>query len=319
MIMGNFALLKWVAGILKGWLPRLLLLGWVALQSHAYALDLLPRRWGYMPIGINAVGVAYAYTDGDITFDPVLRAENVKLESDTWVVQYKRTFKLFDRYAAFDVTQAYQESTWSGLLDKIPTVVERKGPTDPIFRLGINLYGGAPLGVKEFRQWKSQTPVSTRIGAAVAVHVPVGEYLDDKLLNLGNNRFTIRPQLGIVHENGNWAFETTGSVWFFTDNTEFFNGNTLEQDPLYTVQTHIDYDFKPGKWVSLSVGISYGGESYVNRIYKDDRKHYLAWGVSAGYPITPTIGLTFRYINMETLVSTGGDTETLSVAIGFAF
>ena len=29
-----------------------------------------------------------------------------------------------------------------------------------------------------------------------------GEYLDDKLINLGANRFAIRPQSGVVHTRG---------------------------------------------------------------------------------------------------------------------
>ena len=41
----------------------------------------------------------------------------------------------------------------------------------------------------------------------------------------------------------------TASSWFYTDNDQFFNGNYLEQNPLYTVQGHVDYTFRPGLWV----------------------------------------------------------------------
>ncbi len=300
-------------------LRLLLLLSLLAMHPFACALELQPRRWGYLPTGINVAGLAYAYTDGDIVFDPVLRAEDVKVEADVWAAKYVRSFKLLDRYAMFDVTQGYQEGTWTGLLDKVPTVLERKGLMDSIFRLAINLYGGPPLELKEYRQWKARSESSTRIGAALAVQIPTGEYMKDKLINLGSNRYTFRPQLGIVHETGRWTFEATGSVWLYTDNDEFFKGNTLEQDPLYTIQTHIDYDFKPGAWLSAGLGTSYGGESAVNGIEKRDRKHYLGWEISAGYPINPVVGITFRYINLETLASTGSDTRTLSFAISTAF
>ena len=97
-------------------------------------------------------------------------------------------------------------------------------------------------------------------GVAMSVQLPTGDYLDDKLINLGGNRYVFRPQIGVVHETGNWSFEATGTAWIYTDNDEFFNGNTLEQDPLYTIQGHIIHNHRPGMWTGLSLGSSYGGE-----------------------------------------------------------
>jgi hypothetical protein len=59
--------------------------------------------------------------------------------------------------------------------------------------------------------------------------VPLGEYEEDKLVNLGTNRFTIRPQLGLEHWQGNWVFEVTGSIWFFTDNDDFLKAQNVRR------------------------------------------------------------------------------------------
>jgi hypothetical protein len=80
----------------------------------------------------------------------------------------------------------------------------------------------------------------------LVVQLPTGDYMDEKLINLGTNRFTFRPQLGVVHNRGKWSMELTGAVYLYTDNDDFFNGNKLEQDPYYTIQTHLIYAFRPG-------------------------------------------------------------------------
>ncbi|MGB5992915.1 MAG: transporter, partial [Desulfobacterales bacterium] len=121
--------------------------------------------------------------------------------------------------------------------------------------------------------------------------LPTGDYMEDKLINLGKNRFTFRPQLGVVHNRGKLSMELTGSVWLYTDNDDFFNGNKLEQDPYYTIQTHLIYTFRPGLWTAASAGDGYGGESTVSGVKKNDRRENLAWALSFGCPITRQLGV----------------------------
>ena len=77
--------------------------------------------------------------------------------------------------------------------------------------------------------------------------------MEDKLINLGNNRFTFRPQFGVLHNRGKWAMELTTAAWLYTDNDEFFNGRHLEQDPFFTADSHLIYTFRPGLWLSASL------------------------------------------------------------------
>ena len=39
--------------------------------------DIEPRRWSHLPIGGNFAGAGYAYTTGEIYFDPALRLRDV--------------------------------------------------------------------------------------------------------------------------------------------------------------------------------------------------------------------------------------------------
>jgi hypothetical protein len=52
---------------------------------------------------------------------------------------------------------------------------------------------------KEFADYRAAAAdTETILGVGLAVHLPTGQYFDDKLLNLGSSRFTFRPQPGMV-------------------------------------------------------------------------------------------------------------------------
>ena len=279
------------------------------------AENLEPRRWSHLPIDTNFAGTGYAYTEADIGLDPVLRIEDVQMEMHSWAAKYIRTFELFDKTARIGLMQAYQEGRWSGILDGVPKTVNRSGWSDTLLRFAINLYGAPPLQGKEYVAYRAATEVETIVGAGLSVQLPTGEYMDDKLINLGTNRFTFRPQFGIVHTRGKWSMEATGTVALYSDNSEFFNGRKLEQDPLYIIQGHLIYTFRPGLWAGASAGYDYGGRSTVDGTKKDDRKENLAWAFSFGFPVTRHLGVKVAYIGTRTQKSVGFDSDTFVMGI----
>ena len=297
-------------------LCRWCLYGFLVLGSAfpCFAQELVPRQWSHLPLGTNFAGAGYAYTEADISADPVLRLENVEKEMHTWAAKYIRIFELFEKSARVDFAQAYQEGRWSGMVDGVSTSVKRSGWADSVLRFAVNLYGAPPLEGKEYAAYRAEADVETIVGAGLVLQIPTGDYMDDKLINLGTNRFTFRPQLGVVHNRGKWSLDLTGAAWIFTDNDEFFNGNKLEQDPLYTLQGHLIHTFRPGLWAAAGAGYAYGGQSTVNGVEKDDRKGVLAWSLSLGYPITRESGVKVAYIGSRTQESVGSDTDTIVVA-----
>ncbi|WP_265593885.1 transporter [Haloferula sp. BvORR071] len=166
------------------------------------AQDIEPRRWSHLPIGANFVGAAYAYSSGDISLNPVLRIEDGKFDLRTAGIQYIRSFELLGKSARFDLTQAYQSGTWSGLLNGVPTSVDREGFADTVLRFAVNLHGAPPLAGKEFEAYDAAKECENIVGLGLLVRLPTGEYLEDKLINLGSNRCTFTPQLGWVHNQG---------------------------------------------------------------------------------------------------------------------
>ena len=283
----------------------------------ALSQELVPRRWSHLPIDTNFAGAGYAFTRADITFDPVLKIEDAELDMHTVGLSYIRTFEMLEKSARVEFKFPFQDGRWEGLLDGKPASAHRSGMADPVVRLAVNLFGGPPLKGKEFAKYRAARNQETIVGVGLALQLPLGQYYEDKLLNLGSNRFTIRPQLGVVHQRGKWTAELTGSVWFFTDNDSFFNGRLLEQDPLFTVQGHLIYTFYPGFWASMSGALGYGAESTVDHVAKDNTQRNVAWALGMGYSLTRHFGLKFTYVGIRNRSDTGADSDTLLMGISY--
>ncbi|PHS36767.1 MAG: QbdB [Sulfurovum sp.] len=285
------------------------------MHSSIFAQDLEPRRWTALPSGTTILGIGLGHNASSLNFDPLLEIDDADVKRDFLILNVTHFFSLAGKSLRFDALLPFHNAKWDGLLRGEPADVQRTGLADPRFRLSINLLGAPDPGSG------SKKPANTVVGAAISVNVPWGENHEDKLLNLGNNRYTIRPQIGVVHTRGPWSYELTGSVFFFTDNNDFFNGNKMEQDPFYAVQTHIIRVFSPGVWASLGAGYEEGSRSTVNGKKNDDNRDGFIAALSAGVPITANQGVKLSYIWSEINTSTAkivhSDTVVLAWSIRF--
>ena len=295
-------------------------ISWVfSISFQCPAQDLEPRRWSHLPVDANFAGLGYSFTRADIYFDPVLRAENVEMEMHAWTAKYIRTFELFEKSARIDLIQSFQDARWTGSLNGFSTSTRRNGLADTMVRFAVNLYGAPPLKGKSFQEYrmKALSRAETIIGAALVVHLPTGDYMSDKLINLGSNRYAFRPQFGVVHNHGKWSMEVTGDVWLYSDNDDFYNGGKLEQDPMFLLQTHLVYAFRPKLSFTASGGYYFGGASTINRVEKDDRKKNLAWGLSCDYSVSKKLGIKIIYLGTRTQTSIGSKTHSGALALSY--
>lgn len=276
------------------------------------AQELQPRRWSHLPLGSNFSGASYAYTSADIYFSPSLKVDDATLEMHTVAASYLHTFEFLGRSARFDIVQAYQDGRWQGILDGLPASARRSGMSDTAVRFSMALLGAPPLKGTEFREYRaSVADCETIVGVGITTILPTGRYLKDRLLNIGSNRFTVRPEFGIVHSRGPWSFEWDLGIYLFSDNTSFFKGNTLEQDPLFATQAHVVYTFRPGLWFGMGAAFGTGGQSSVNNQASDDSRNNLLWGASVGIPVNPRLGLKLTYINSNSLERAGSDSHSV--------
>jgi hypothetical protein len=278
----------------------------LALAREASAQDLEARRWTHLPVGTNIAGAGYGYTFGDLKVDPVLRIENARVEMSTFMASYNRYFSVADMTGRVDVQVPYQLGKWDGLLNGTPDTVRRDGFGDPRIRVSMDFLGAPALEGEAFRDYVRSEEYRTIAGVGLATRLPLGQYNDDKLINLGEHRYSFQPQLGVVQYVGPWSFEATASLFAYTDNHNFFGGNELAQEPIYALQAHVVRVFD-GWWVSAGSAYGRGGRTSINGGSSGDLRSNLLYGVSAGLSITESQSLSLTYIRHTALSSVGGD------------
>ena len=277
------------------------------------AQELEPRRWTHLPVGANFVAVGYANTDGNIFLDPSLLIEGAQAKLHSAGLAYIRVLDVLGKTGRVEVMAPYSLGRWEGLLDGEFASVRRTGFGDPRFRFAVNLKGSPAQRISEF----SPSGSTTLIGAALDVTAPWGEYRTDRLVNLGSNRWVLRPQIGVVHTRDKWTMELTASGWFFGENNSYFGGVTQKQDPLYGLQTHLIYTFRPGLWASLSLGYGEGAASTIEGVDRNDRQSNVLWAASVGFPIDRRHGLKLAFMRGTTNQNTGVDYDRLILSYAY--
>ena len=291
----------------------LLVLCW---SGTSFAQDLEPRRWSQIPTGVNFAGVGYGYIDGDIFFDPLLLVEEATFEMHRVSLFYMRSLDILGRSSRIDVSLPYVAGRWEGTMDGEFVHFRRRGLGDARFRLSTLLYGGPAETPREFAKSEKSNTV---VGAALAVTVPTGHYTDKRLINLGTNRWIIRPQVGVTHSRGKFTGELTGSVFLYTDNNDFWQGTELETDPLFALQVHLIYSFRPGLWTSFSTGYGWGGEATVNGDAKNNPSGNWLSALSFGFPIDRRQGINIAVLRGRTQKPTGAYIDSLILAYSLMF
>ncbi len=288
----------------------LLLIG-LGLPDRASAQDLEPRRWSHLPVGQNIVGVGYVYSEANVFFSPVLKITNGISRINRLGFTAIHIFGLAGKSARISLLLPYSSGRWEGDVDDEFQVIHRRGGGDPRLRLSVNLYGAPALKGAEFAHYRAEHANNTVIGASIAVTVPLGKYCDECLINIGNNRWSIRPQLGVIHTRGPWSFELTGSAFMFTDNDNFFDKAILKQKSVYAVQTHVIYNFKPGFWASLSTGYGTGGKITIDQQKTNFEVDNWVWAASLGLPVGKTQSLRLTWLSGRTQNRVGRDSDNL--------
>ena len=142
---------------------------------------------------------------------------------------------------------------------------------------------------------------------------PWGQYDGSQLVNIGTNRWSFKPEIGVSKAVGPWTLEVQAAATFFTDNDDFFGGNTRSQDPLYSLQGHVIYGFRSGNWVSVDATWFAGGRSTIDGALSNDLQQN--WRVGATLAI-PVDRLNSIKLSASSGVSarTGNDFDAIGVA-----
>ncbi len=254
-----------------------------------------PRILSDIPIKGNIFVASYVYSEGDILLDVASPVQDLESSVNTLVIAYARTFKLFNKLGKIDAIIPYAFADFSGRLNGIAATTSRSGFGDPIIRLSMIIVGSDPLELKDFIKHK---PDKFKFGAGIRISPPLGQYDSSKLINLGTNRWTFKIGFGASYTFVN-KFVLEGQIksWFFTQNQDFFNGGTVTQNPLFSAQLHLTYIFKPGVWLSGSVGQTNSGVTYINGIEQEKINTNTKYGLTFSYRVNKKNGLKIAFTN----------------------
>jgi hypothetical protein len=292
--------------ILRFLLTGTVLFGMVQMAS---AQQLEPRAYSSAPAGLNILGLAALFSSGGEVTDPASPIQNIVARVNTAVPYYGRTFGLLGRQASVTVATPVADAEIHGDVNTAGRSIDRTGVLDPQARFAVNLIGGPAMTREEYRQHKPETT----LGASIVVNAPFGQYDPAKLINLGTNRWAIKPELGLSQPVGDWFFEVYAGVWLFEANDNFFGGKVRRQEPLASYQGHIVYEVRPRLWASADYTYYTGGETTVNGVAQHDRQDNTRAGLTVSVPVGLSQSFKITYARGVT-VRIGSKTDTMGVA-----
>jgi hypothetical protein len=258
---------------------------------------------------VNFLIAGYAFTDGGLPSDPALPLTDPQLTTSNAVFAYARSFGLWGKSAKFDVIAPYTWLSGDALLDGAPIEREVDGFADTRFRVSLNLYGAPALTLREFAGYRQDLIV----GASLQVSAPTGQYDGSRLINIGTNRWSFKPEVGVSKAVGRWTLEGTAAATLFTDNDDFYGGNTRSQDPIYSLQGHAIYSFRSGMWGSFDVNYFTGGQTTVSDTVKNDLQRNWRLGATLALPLDAHHSIKF-YGSSGVSARTGNDFDLLGIA-----
>jgi len=229
--------------------------------GDALAQELEPRAYRALPSGLDFIVGAYQYSSGNVVFDATAPVEDLEIDIHTASLSYLRAFGLAGRSASVSFTVPRIYASGSGTLDGVRREGSRSGWADARARLVVNLLGGPAMSAEEFAKFKQ----GRTVGIGLTISLPTGQYDSSNIINFGANRWGLKPEIGYSSVRGRWILDTALGVWMFTSNNDGPGGDTtVQQDPIWSWQGHVSYEFDNRMWLAFDLNFFYGGATTID-------------------------------------------------------
>lgn len=278
----------------------------MATQAHGGEIE--PRAYINTPAGINFLLAGYTYSDGGLSTAGSSPIKDAQLKIHTEVLAYVRTLDVWGKSGKFDVILPYSQLSGSAMVGGQSRERNVSGLNDPRLRFSVNFYGAPALSLQEFANYRQDLI----IGASIQVSAPLGQYDKDKLVNLGNNRWFVKPDIGISKAWGALSLELSAGVFLFSTNDDFFGNKTLKQDPVYSTQAHVTYSFGRGIWTALSYTYDYGGRTTIDGVNSDDLQQNSRVGATFALSLNRNNSIKI-YASTSVHTNTGNDFDMAGI------
>ena len=284
---------------------------WLVLLVFAapcHAQELSPRAYWPVPDGTQLLMLGYARSSGDVVTDPSLPVVGVDSTINRGLLAYLQTTSFLGRTSTLSVELPYARGHTSGIVDGEPRRRDFSSFGDLALGWSVNIRGAPSMTTAEFIELVRNPRPILALGARLVV--PSGDYDENRLINVGGNRWALKTELGYIRPVApEWLFELELGAWFFGDNDEFL-GVTRKQDPVYAAELHMIRNFAKGHWFSIEANFFRGGRSEVGGLRRDD----LQRNANIGATLVRAVGTRHAFklgINTGVVTESGGDYSTL--------
>ncbi len=255
-----------------------------------------PRVFLPAPVGTNALSVTWMDLASNMNFAGSILIPEANVSSTIVAVNYNRYFSLGNRLAEIWATgiagnvDGSVTTTSLGILS-----ADESGIADPYFALRVGLVGAPALDLATFMK----TPQKIQVFALAGISLPLGDYKQSRVLNLGTNRWSLRLGLPIAIPLGSkpgatWL-EIHPNMYIYGDNDAPFMASKRSQKALYMVESHLSHNFTPKFWASIDMRYQHGGETTTDGVKDNNSVDRLGGGVSAGYSFNSAWSGFFGY------------------------
>lgn len=260
---------------------------------HMMGQELEPRSITNLPVGMNFVLGGYGYARVNTLFDPAFPIQEIDSRVHSLAGAYARSINFFGLSSKVDVVLPYIAGYNEGEYLGREIGISRSGFGDLRLRFSFNFVGSKAMNVLEYQNY-SPGFVS---GISVQIIAPTGFYSGEYLINIGSNRWVVKPQWGMAKNYKKWIFEGYLGVWLFGENKDFLQGNSLKQEPLYVIKGHVIKSLKKSKWLSLSAGYAMGGNTKINDVERQTEISNLRLAFMYTIPLSKNSSLKFSAVS----------------------
>jgi len=273
--------------------------------DQVYAQFTDPRNYNNTPVGVNQLELDYYYAHSDASIDTSLIVAGAKFNLNEGIIDYTRYFGFIHRLAWVEGTLplAGLEGSVTGTNISGSTT----GTGDSSYQVAVLLRGGPALSVAQFANYKP----TTTVGMSLTITAPTGQFNLSKVLNLGSNRWSFKPEFAVSHPFGpeqKWELDVYANAYFYTDNTSYLGTKILRQQPLPGLEGHISYSFVDRLWASLDTRYAFGGDAFVNGVNQNNAQQNFILGSEVNVSINRQNSFVFEFA--KPLVHQNGPTYT---------
>ncbi len=255
-----------------------------------------PRAYQVAPVGSQNISILPIYQNSRFNIDGSPSEPTARIKVDLVALQYSFITEVLNQTAGFYMV--LPTGKVNGKLINTSKRGDSSGIGDIIIGGVIGLVDAQAMTPKEFATYKPEFG----FGLLMELTLPTGEYNANKPFNLGSNRWSAR--MGAV---ASWYFgesllpgqvtsiELVPTVAFYGNNNDISNGNTLEQEPVYSLEANFTHDFNTLFWGSIDALYKIGGRAITDGVRAEGDTDIFALGATVGAYLPEGFSLQLNY------------------------